>query len=198
MAKGHNITEEQVQEMDTLREQGFNNKQIAERLGIDPVSVRRHIGSAFRRKPVTEKDIEEMKIYRGLGLSNSQIAIEMGRSRTTIDQYIGLQKESRRADYGSLKTHANGDTFVKQPTYSKEEEMDAMTPEAYLETIKPEKKLKLASSVTTYEGRDIRYKLDHQGNTIQIVSITGENMTLNKDEFLIMLSELNELAGYIS
>lgn len=127
-------TEEQIDNWKVMRAQGMNLTDISRKTGISREAIYRLIGSDGKtfpnRKPpvkITDNMVEDMNVYQDLGLSNSQIAIEMGLSKTTVQRYLGRQKKARRAEYGSLISHATGDSFV---------------PEGYdLHKLKEEKKL---------------------------------------------------------
>lgn len=135
---------------------------------------------------ITESDLQRMIDLRDKGLSNSQIAIEMGRSYKTVVRYLGKQPTMLRADYGAIKTHSTGETFVKNPP----EEAD----------IPPEKRkpsaIKLQRTVFTFSGYAMDYKLSSEGE-VRISTRVGSELTFQKDDFYRFLSELCDIGEFM-
>ena len=112
-----------VESWKKMHDEGMSYEKIAKEVGYCKDTVFRYVkGVSYhdrvstRKKPITitSEKIEEMNIYRELGLSNKQIAIEMGISYASVLRHIGGQKDGNRSDYGSIVSHATGDSFVNK------------------------------------------------------------------------------------
>lgn len=201
--RGYTITQTQIDEMRMLQGQGLTQKRIAEKMGLNAVTIRRHLGKT--RSTVSQKEVDDMQVYRELGLSNAQIAKEMGFSKSTVNKHIGLQPKGRRGAYGSLVAHPTGSSFVQTPV-PKSVRLDAEPTKEELElkhlldhvvtTESSPRGLKLVSAIVTYDGRDFCYKIDKDGK-IQMIHATGQNLSLDRETFRQFVAEINELVRYM-
>ena len=178
------ITTSQIKQMEELRAQGLNNKEISKMLGIHPHTVGTYLPKIFNRHTITPQMVEDMKTCRELGLSNKQIAIELGISYTTVTNRIGPQPDSRKSQYGSIVSHANGESYLdavkpvnqiekfnkrwnRQPEDQKEKEATPMASSA----------LELVSNTIEFKGKVGFYKIDmHNGIEIE----SAADLTPNK------------------
>lgn len=185
MALHNAITVGEIREMETLRAQGLNNKQIAKKLGLSTITVTRHLPKTHIRS-VDPKMIEDMLTYRELGLSNKQIALEMGLNYSTVVKQIGPQPTGVRSEYGSIVSHATGESFAaKAAPIQKKEESDM--PKAIGSA------LELVQNTVEFKGKIASYKINMQ-NIVEIKANDGGPLDfLAPYQISDLIAELKEL-----
>ena len=217
--------QEQTKILD-MHKNGVKSSEIAKAFGVAERTVKRYIsgkmvpkdrssetGKGRRLNPET---IQRMRELKAQGLSNSQIAIEIGCATSTVYYYIGDQEKGRRAAYGSIVTHAQGESFADpMPGFSCLSKQVAMEeagvqPDWLREALekKPEKKeetpvdkagLSLLRSITVYHGNKFTYKVDTEG-TIQITEPGKQDYTglcMSLKDFNKLMEELMDLIDKI-
>lgn len=173
------LAPEVVKEMKEYGNAGFSYKEIAAALNVDPRTVSNYLGKKNSRITVTDEVYRRMCELRDHGLSNSQIAIEMHISESTVTTHLGPTK--KRAEYGSLVSHATGDTFVKEEKRANE----------------MQRKLKVVNTSISCDGKDFYYKASTDGR-VRISSATGFAVDLDKDQFLNFIAELCEVGDWLA
>lgn len=178
----YRTSQEKIDQVLEYKAAGFTNKDIAKEMHMSQNTVRAIVGHTKKqaRKKISDADIAKMKELREKGLSNSQIAKEIGCSDFTVRSYISYQPDMNRAEYGSMKTHATGETFIKEP--------------------KPEPKLKKLKTVKTeisMEGDICSYKVSSEGRA-RITFSTGTAIDFTKTDFFKLISELCEVGEWLS
>lgn len=127
---------------------------------------------------LTEEDIATLREYRyEKGLSNKQIAKETGLSYETVLRYLGKQKDGLRAEYGSIVTHANNESFV-QPAW--------FNPSTFT--------LKQKELERSFEGRFGFYKICELSQTVQF-SMHPDTITFQ--EWVKFYSEVAQIQQLI-
>jgi predicted transcriptional regulator len=89
MARGPLITTEQIKEMYRLRKEGgYNNCEIANKLGISEASVRRYIanedGTTHRKMPTNGKPVSNLKIV------HQQLTVQGERNVYQVNPIAGI------------------------------------------------------------------------------------------------------------
>lgn len=186
MANWNAITTEQIADMKELRAQGFTNKEIQEKLGLGHATVSRHLPKKFSHPILKSNAVDDMLTYRELGLSNKQIALEMGLSYSTVVKKIGPQPIGLRSEYGSIVSHATGESFAaKAAPVQKKEESDM--PKAIGSA------LELVQNTVEFKGKVASYKINMQ-NVIEIKVDDGRPLDfLAPYQISDLIAELKEL-----
>lgn len=180
------LTSQQIEEMREFANLGFSYKDIAKEMKLNPRTVSRHLGKKYERRNVDEATINRMQELRDQGLSNCQIAKEIGFDPGTVIKYLGKQKSGSRARYGSIVSHATGDSFVVQDTKDQERNIQKM-----------ESKLKVVKASISCDGNDFSYRVNTDG-MVRITSATGIILDLTKEQLLNFIAELCEIGDWMA
>ena len=165
-------------------------------------------------KKIDQKEIERMLSLREQGLSNAQIAIEMGLSKQTVFAKIGRQKSGSRTPYGSIVTHADGESFLPGMSNEKLSEylnggfrapsLLAKAEEMNI-PVKPIVKKKLLTKTVvkeTLQGEVFDYDIEQSGSkcivSFRQCAITNAEFCLDSACIGLFIDELTELRDYIS
>lgn len=214
-----------IKKMQEMRAQGMSNAEIARKIGCSDKTVFNHIGNSNGYSPntkhtkgfrVSEQDILEMQKLRENGLSNKQISIELGVGEQTIVRHIGYQPNGNRSAYGSIVSHADGESFApsgfmpcsarveaeeKQETQKTVEEMYNAALELAKNRNDDQKKhsyISVTSSITTYKGQVAEYTVNSNGKIEMQFNVgQSEKKSFDINTFNLFLEELMDLVDKI-
>ena len=180
------LTSQQIEEMKEFANLGFSYRDIAKEMKLNPRTVSKHLGKKYERRTVDNDMLSHMQELRSQGLSNCQIAKETGFNPGTVVKYLGKQKSGVRASYGSIVSHATGDSFVIQESPKQERNVQ-----------KVESKLKVVKASISCDGSDFSYRVNTDG-MVRITTSTGIILDLTKDQLLNFIAELCELGDWLA
>lgn len=173
---GKKISESTINEVKELEKLGFTRIEISKQLGISDATIRHYLSTKQKEHAViTPEIIEKMRNLRSQGLSNSKIAIELNIDQRTVLKYLGRQPTGIKAEYGSIVSHATGESFIK----------------------KEESRLKKISTKVSYAGDRFKYDVDSTGFVEFSDSPVGAITVLTKEELNTFIKELTELNTWL-
>ena len=134
-----------------------------------------------------------------------QQTIELGISYTTVTDRIGPQPDSRKSQYGSIVSHANGESYLdavkpanqiekfnkrwnRQPEDQKEKEAMPMASST----------LELVSNTIEFKGKVGKYKIDmHNGIKVETADAPAGIRFLVPYQLPDLIKELQELQRFL-
>lgn len=166
-----------IEDLRKMREEGMTNKQIAEKVGVYPTTIRKYIGvdgtgfgggSLGNVSRYSEEDIERWRSMREAGMTARDIAAKCGVSEATIYNRLGPKG-------GKASKHA---AALGRTIQAKKAEPIPEEPSACL--IIQNKTIELHGLHGTYlvdiKAKEIAADFIQDDGTTETVKLTGENL----------------------
>ncbi|KXB02908.1 hypothetical protein AKJ45_03135 [candidate division MSBL1 archaeon SCGC-AAA261F19] len=102
------VSEEDVERMKSLKNEGLTYREIAEEFDVSYSTVAKYLGGIGKKTKITPKILEKMKNLRKNGLTYEEIARELDVGYSTVAKYMkekglsGRRKEVREEKPGLL------------------------------------------------------------------------------------------------
>jgi len=131
---------------------------------------------------ITLEQVMQMQELRAQGLTNAQIGIEMGLTAVSVRRHIGAQPTGMKAAYGSMVSHATGESFNPMPIRVME---------------KKPTKLSVVSSTTLLQGEELKYEVDNRTGYVTIQHSPMLEYPMDKDTLERLILELMDVYEYM-